>query len=155
MVLDGDDHFAHGSVIANVAKDYENPNVWLTYGQFVYADGRPGFTAPYQTTNYRKEEWRATHLMTYRAALFQKLTDADLVRPDGTWRMLAGDQASMLPMLEMAGPEHIKCILTDIRYVYNYASSFEHTAGAEGLAAERAAAAEIRALHPRQRLVSL
>ena len=154
VVLDGDDWFPHSRVLDAVARMYQDPLVWLTYGQFVYADGRPGFASAYTTDHYRREEWRATHLMTYRAALFHHLTDADLKRPDGTWRQLAGDQASMIPMLEMAGPGHVR-FCSEVLYVYNFANAFEFTAGAEGLAAERQAALEIRDLPPRERLAAL
>ena len=153
VALDGDDWLAHPNVLSVVSRLYDDHECWLTYGSFRYADGRPGFAAPV-TWPPRRNEWTSSHLMTFRAGLFQRLDDKDLRYPDGTWRKLAGDQAMMLPMLELAGAERSRFV-PEVLCVYNYATSFEHTAGADGLAAERQAAAEIRALTPRDRLVSL
>lgn len=152
--LDGDDWLARRDALEIVAKMYEDPEVWMTWGSFVCADGRPGCSAPYTTTNYRQEEWKASHLKTYRAALFHKLRQCDLKRADGSWRYTAIDQAVMFPMLEMCGPEHSR-FCPEILYVYNYANSFEFNADAAGLRLERDGVAEVRALPPMKRLVSL
>jgi len=154
VAIDGDDWLAHPRALETVAKMYEDPECWLTYGQYVVADGRPGHCSPYRTEDYRREEWRAGHLMTFRAGLFKRLDDGDLRRPDGTWRKLAGDQAMMLPMLEMCGNARAK-FCPEVLCVYNFANAFEHTADAEGLREERDAALEIRSFRPRERLVSL
>ena len=157
LMLDGDDWFAHDRVLERVAAAYEDPAVWVTHGSFRFADGRPGFTAPYPTPHYRKEPWLATHLKTYRAGLLHRMVaaDADELFAHGvTYRDVAWDQAIMLPLLECAGPEHVRHI-PEVLYVYNFASSFEHNADAAGRARELAAVAEIRALPPRERLATL
>lgn len=151
--LDGDDWFAHDGVLATVAALYENPELWVTYGSFRYADGRPGFAAPYETTDYRHEPWKATHLKTYRAGLFHRIKAVDLRTPEGDWMTRAIDQAVMLPLLEMAGPQHARFVPW-VLYVYNFATSVEFTTRADITAQERAAAIEVRSRTPYSRLSS-
>lgn len=150
--LDGDDWFSRADALSIVANAYEDPDVWMTYGSFQFADGRPGFAAPV-VSDPRVERWTMTHLKTFRAGLFHKLGDAELKR-DGKFRDLCWDLAVMLPMYEMAGPEHAR-LIADVTYVYNYANSFEHNATAEERVREREMVKEIRALPRRERLVSL
>jgi hypothetical protein len=155
--LDGDDWLAHDQVLNDVAARFEDPNVWLSWGSFRYADGREGFASDIpaeEWSDLRRAPWRLTHLKCYRFGLFAHLGDAELRRADGSYRTRAWDQAMMLPMAEMAGPEHSRFV-KDVSYVYNYASSYEFTQEAAGLAAEQAEAAEIRRLPPRQRLAAL
>lgn len=155
--LDGDDWFAHDGVLEMVAEAYRDPQLWLTYGSFRYADGRPGFAEEIPAAEWndlRRAPWRASHLKTYCYGLFAQLTDSELKRPDGGYRFRAWDQALMLPMLEMAGAGHCR-FLADVSYVYNFANAYEFTEDAAGLAAERAEAAEIRALPRRERISSI
>lgn len=146
--LDGDDWLAHDGVLAHIARVYQDPDVWLTYGSFQYADGRPGFCQQYRTSDYRREPWKASHLKTFRAGLFQRINPADL---DFT---LAVDQAVMLPMLELSGPERQRFV-PQVLYTYNYASSYEHRATPAQLEAEQAAVKAIRAREPYARLEAL
>lgn len=125
--LDGDDHLAHPAVLSVVRRLYEDdPELWLTWGQFIYADGRPGWAYDYEADiralrAYRNHLWRATHLKTFRAGLFQKILQQDLKRkvlrdwpyPGAEtkddehftyeWIERCTDLAVMFPMLEMAG----------------------------------------------------
>lgn len=154
--LDGDDWLAHEHVIERVATVYrEHPETWLTYGSFRFADGRPGWAKPYEAEHfeheplyYRREDWRGTHLRTFRAGLFRK------IKPDDLAFDLAVDQAVMLPMLEMAGAAHARFV-PEVLCIYNYASSFEHRAGPLDLARERKAVEAIRRRPPYERLARL
>jgi hypothetical protein len=166
--LDGDDWLPDGNgcplntgVLETIGKLYDDPNLWITWGSFVFADGREGFAAPYipaEWANLRKAEWKATHMKAYRAALFHHLGDAELKRPgpDGefVFRDLCWDLCTMTPMLEMAGPEHSRFV-PDILYCYNYATSTEMNASPEERRRETAMGLEIRALPPLARLASL
>jgi hypothetical protein len=60
----------------------------------------------------------------------------------------------MFPMLEMAGPMHIRFV-SEVLYIYNYASSYEHNANSEGLIAEQRASHEIRRRKSYDRLKDL
>jgi hypothetical protein len=146
--VDGDDWLAHDSALAYVERAYQDPDVRLTYGSYECADGRPGLCAPYRTTDYRKEVWRASHLKTFRAGLFQR------IKPEDLEFTLAVDQSVMLPMLEMAGPEHVRFI-PQVLYIYNYVASYEHNATPEQLTAEHDAVVAIRSREPYGRLESL
>ena len=103
--LDGDDWLAHPRVLETVARLYEDPNVWLTYGSFPLADGSysrlNGPYAPHE--DIRTARWRCSHLKTFRAGLFQCIDPEDLKLPDGTFTGRAVDHATMFPMVEMAG----------------------------------------------------
>lgn len=135
-MLDGDDWLSHPEALAYVQSLYnKDPDLWLTYGSFVFSDGRPGFAAPYPHGNFRQHPWLATHLKTFRAGLFQKIKKEDL-QVNGEWQRLVWDTAIMYPMLEMAGPDRI-LFIEDILYVYNLASSFEWNASSAELALER------------------
>jgi hypothetical protein len=152
--LDGDDWFAHDGVIAHLETLYADPDVWLTYGSYVHTDGRMGCAAPYETADYRVEPWKASHLKTFRAALFRHLTPDDLRGPDGRWIRNAHDQAIMLPLLEMAGPKHIRFV-PDILVIYNYANSLEHNGSHDDAREEIAIARWLRAKTPKERLATL
>lgn len=124
--LDGDDWLAHARVLAFVAQVYdEHPETWVTWGQFRTADGRKGFAAPYQNPERpRGEPWKATHLKTFRAGLFQRIRREDMQDDGGRWLELALDHAMMFPMMEMAGRDHARFV-SEVLYVYNEASSWE------------------------------
>jgi hypothetical protein len=130
VCLDGDDWFADDRVLYVVQSIYRGEytgriDAWVTYGSFVYADGRQGFAAPYKPNeNVRRTPWRATHLKTFRAGLFQQIDPRDLKDDAGEWFKLAIDQATMFPLLEMAGPYH-SLFVPGIMVVYNFESSWE------------------------------
>lgn len=153
--LDGDDWLAHERALERVQAEYEDRSVWLTYGSYRCADGRPGHCAPYAPPyDYRRQPWLASHLKTFRAGLFHYLTDVDLLGPDLAPIRNAHDVAIMIPMLEMAGPERVRFI-ADTLAIYNYANSLEHNGGLGARKAERDAEAWIRGRRPKERLVEL
>ncbi len=106
--LDGDDWLARPDALEIVALAYEDPNVWLTFGQFRWwPSGELGFAAEYPAhvvaaNSYRLWHWLATILRTFRAGLFHQLDYADLLLSNGS----CVDQLLMLPMLELAGARH-------------------------------------------------
>jgi glycosyltransferase involved in cell wall biosynthesis len=152
--LDGDDWFPHDRVLEHVNRIYADPNIWMTYGSFVHADGRPGFASLVpEGENVRTGPWRMTHLKTFRAALFQKLTDADLQR-DGKFLDLAWDHAVMLPLAEVAGHEHRRFV-SDVMYTYSYATSWERAASSSERLRELETARHIRGRASKGRLVAL
>ncbi len=123
--LDGDDWLAHDQALEIVARAYcSDKEPWLTYGQFMFQDGAMGFASPYNPGAHARLDpvWRATHLKTFRAGLFKKLSAEDIQHPDGSWVELAIDRAVMWPLLEMA-QDHYTCI-PQILSVYNYDASW-------------------------------
>ena len=152
--IDGDDWLTHPDVLRFVEHIYEDPDIWLTFGSYRCADGRPGCCAPYETDMYREEPWKASHLRTFRAGLFQRIKPEDLVTEVRGKSQGAPDHAVMLPMLEMAGPLHVRFI-PEVLVTYNFRDSFEHGASTEDMLHERAAATRIRQRAPYARLEAL
>ncbi len=115
--VDGDDWLAHDEVIARVLREYKR-GAWLTWGQFTYADGTPGWCQHRNpATPVRSQPWFFSHLKTFRAGLFQQIKKADLLNSQG-WVDRAVDQAIMFPMLEMAGAVR-GTFIPDPIYIYS------------------------------------
>lgn len=121
-ILDGDDWFYNENVLQKLNSLYSNPQVWVTYGQFVYYPcGTPGWAAQVpqdviQNNGFREYPWVTTALRTFYAGLFQKIKKEDLLY-NGDFFQMAGDLAYMWPIVEMAGI-HSRFI-PDVLYVYN------------------------------------
>lgn len=117
--VDGDDWLPNPNVFSNIAKTYEDENVWMTSGSFKYHDGRPGFAnPPTSNVDVRKQVFTLSHLRTWRSWLWKKIDEKDLRDENGNYWDVAGDLAFMFPMFEMSGIEHYR-FLTDINYIYN------------------------------------
>lgn len=121
--LDGDDWLAHRKVLEELTHVYENPNVWLTYGQFVYWPSyERGIGEEIPRDVIEKNEFRSftrgtTALRTFYAGLFHRIKKEDLL-DNGAFFKVGYDLAMMFPMLEMAG-RHIQFV-PEVSYVYNY-----------------------------------
>lgn len=120
--LDGDDWFKHDYVLQRVNQEYQDPNVWLTYGQFeFYPSNKIGYchALPQKIVDnnlYRYYPVVPSHLRTFYVWLFKKIKTADLML-NGEFFAATCDQAMMFPMLEMAR-NHVRFI-PDVLYVYN------------------------------------
>lgn len=127
VTLDGDDWFYDDEVLSKLNAVYSDPDVWMTYGQFVhYPCGSAGWASELpahviESNGYREYNWVTTHLRTFYAGLFQKIKKDDLLL-DGAFFPMAWDLAFMFPMLEMAG-FHSRFI-PDTLYVYNIATPY-------------------------------
>ena len=117
--IDGDDWLPNSTVFNRVIDAYTNPNVWITNGNFKYASGPMGFSSP-QTDfdNLRLSRFTASHLRTWKVFLWRNIQDADHKDSKGNFLSINADLAYMLPMLEMAGPNHYK-YLEDVNLIYN------------------------------------
>jgi len=117
--VDGDDFLPDDKVFERVNKVYEDQEVWIANGSFVYETGKPGFAVP-QTdiANLRTNRMMATHLRTWRAFLWRAIKEEDLRDENGDYWQWSGDVAFMFPMLEMAGVKHYR-FMPEINYVYN------------------------------------
>jgi len=132
IVLDGDDWLPHNHVLSYINRMYQDPEVWMTYGQFWYfkrnVKGMCHAIPPeYVVTNKARDypSWVLSHLRTFYAGLFQQIALEDLLY-QGTFYPMFADGATMYPMFEMAA-ERAKFI-PDILCVYNDANqlSFLH-----------------------------
>lgn len=126
LTLDGDDWLSKPTVLQTINAAYDDPNVWLTYGQFQeYPKGHLGICHPMPEAivaahNYRSQPWFTSHLRTFYAGLFKRVKEHDLRDEEGNFYAVTWDQAFMFPMLEMANGK-IKFI-DDILYIYNQAN---------------------------------
>lgn len=124
VVLDGDDWLAHDHVLSRLNELYANPDVWLTYGNYIeYPTYKKGDNCAklippkiIKENSFREYKWSASHLRTFYAGLFKRIALHDLLF-DGKFYEATCDLGSMLPMLEMAG-EHIKFV-KDVLCIYN------------------------------------
>ena len=122
LVVDGDDFLNGDQVLTKLNDVYQDDNIWMTYGQFRHWPGR--YASPYRglkpqviaCNSYRESPWETSHLRTNYAWLF-KLIDKERLQMNGEFYPMAGDQAYMYCMLELAG-EH-SCFISDVLYWYN------------------------------------
>ncbi len=123
--LDGDDWFDNPEVLSRVNQTYQDPNCWLTYGQFKrFPNDRMGYcrTVPpavIERNAFRQYYWITSHLRTFYAGLFKQIKLCDFMY-DGNFFSVACDIAMMMPLLELAGT-HIRFI-PDVLYIYNEAT---------------------------------
>ena len=126
-IVDGDDWLAHNYVFNYVNNLYENPNIWMTYGQ--YRTVPLNAAGPVQSfseeciknNTYRSQTWRFGHLYTYYAWLAKHIKLEDCLCSEelfcGKFFPMASDNAMLYPIIEMAGGRY-KCVLDQL-YVYN------------------------------------
>ena len=126
--VDGDDWLKNGKVLSKLNDVYNSGDVWMTYGtyeEYPYRDVshiyQPYSNEVIESNSFREDRWLASHLRTFKKELFLKINPEDFKREDGEWLDTAGDQAMMLPMLEMASERsrHISSPLL----VYNVANT--------------------------------
>ena len=130
FLLDGDDFLPHSQVFSEIAAVYEDPDVWLTYGNYRPdpVDTGQAECLPYPKEVIENRSYRPfgmmyfNHPLTFRKFLWDAVSIADLCDPQGNWFPAGYDQAIMLPMLELATPyegqEHFR-YLPEVLYCYN------------------------------------
>ena len=124
ILLDGDDWFSSGLSLAHLNSHYCSADCWLTYGSYVMHPY--GIFGPepskypeeiIENNLYRQDQWRASHLRTFRKHLWDKIDHKDLQDSNGEYYKMAYDQAIMLPLLEMSGPRSE--YIPEVLHVYN------------------------------------
>lgn len=121
VTVDGDDYLKNDQVL-NKLNDIYTDDIWMTYGNFETFQGhKAGWVYKYpdmiiENNLFREYDWLGTHLRTYRKELFMKINVEDFKR-NGEWMFTTGDQAFMIPMLEMAGKKSL--FIDEPLYVYN------------------------------------
>ena len=110
VLVDGDDALAHNGVLARLEKEYSNPDLWMTYGQFIfYPSTQWGTTYEIPRKALIEKKVRtlvyvAQHLRTFKAGVFKKIHLDDLML-NGKFYAMNADMATMIPMLEMCAPK--------------------------------------------------
>lgn len=152
--VDGDDRLADGA-LERIARAYENPDVWLTYGGYRYWPdedhwNNPALPYPPEVVtarSYRHHNVLFNHPETWRAFLWQRLAEWELQMPDGSWIQRTWDYAAMMPLLELAGT-HWVC-LPDVNYLYTHTNPTSHVRLAEHRRQADAEARVVRSRPPR------
>lgn len=122
--VDGDDWLKDNQVLNKLESIYRHGDVWMTYGRYEeHPHGHaPTEYHPYpsdviERNSFREYNWLASHLRTYKRELFLMINEDDFKLPGGEWLDVTGDQAFMLPMLEMSGDK--SRFIDEILYIYN------------------------------------
>ena len=135
--LDGDDWLAHDQVLAHIAEAYEDPDVWLTYGSYRYwpnPDHWHNPALPYPpdvvaARTYRTHPVLFNHPETWRAFMWERLSEWELKDDRGQWIRRTWDYAAMMPLLELAGA-HWRHLPEEL-YVYNHSNQLSHVRNPE------------------------
>lgn len=150
VLLDGDDWLLPGA-LEKIEAWYEDPDVWVTYGQYRnVARGTVGHCREYTPAEWwdlRRADWQASHPKTFRAWLFQAVPVERFQWPSGAWVEHARDLLTMFPILELAGPEHTR-FNPEPLYAYNDAASFAANAGPDDFEHEIACVNYVRGQAP-------
>ena len=120
--LDADDILSGPNVLKRLNEEYQNPNVWMTWGSYLDSSNMSrGCCKPYEQpvidkNAYHIVPWRCSHLRTRISALFKKIKKEDLMY-QGKFFMSAWDLSYQLRMLSMAAGKF--SYINDIMYIYN------------------------------------
>lgn len=121
-VVDGDDWLASPKSLSIVAKTYEDPNVWLTYGTFrmIPGDKIDNIVKPTPPNyDYRHDPFIWRHLRTFKRFLWKNVKDDALRSMEtGDYFRSSYDTAMFRPMAELATYKHMKYI-KKVLYIYN------------------------------------
>jgi glycosyltransferase involved in cell wall biosynthesis len=124
VILDGDD-FLEPHALATIVTVYEDPQVWLAYGQYqawpentgqVPASLYPDHVLA--NRSFRHCEIHFNHPLTFRRKLWDGIEDGDLRDDDGSYFTGGADFILMVPLMEMAGGHRIR-FMEDVIYNYN------------------------------------
>jgi glycosyltransferase involved in cell wall biosynthesis len=121
VLLDGDDWLASNDVLEYLNCIYQDPNIWLTYGQYIRVSSNTlGNNKPLvNTRNYRAEgDWYTSHLRTFKYKIWKRIRNEDLKMANSKFYSMAWDLAILYPLIEMSGMNRIKYI-DKVLYCYN------------------------------------
>ena len=130
VILDGDDWLPSNDVLEYLNGAYQD-GIWTTWGQFKllsnnkickFKDDNWCAKVPKVFDRITMNRYYFSHLRTYKYFLFKAIREEDLRDSEGNYYTTAGDVVVSLPIVEMAGHEHRKC-LDKIMYTYNDLSS--------------------------------
>lgn len=134
LFVDGDDWLYDEHVFEKMNNLYNEKEYWMTYGKFVcYPTGHEGYpqNTPYSdethaNNNYRRDQWRASHLRTFKWHLYKRIKKEDLIFTEtGEFYFHAEDLATSFPCLEMC-PKHRIGVVDFVTYVYNSSPQSRH-----------------------------
>lgn len=123
VTVDGDDTLRGNDVFSHLARVYQNPNIWMTYGNWE-SEPKGRLTSDNEyipesirlSNRFRSYKFCTTQLRTFYAGLFRKIKKRDL-QHKGKFFMAAGDVAFMIPLLELSARGHYHFVE---KVIYNY-----------------------------------
>jgi glycosyltransferase involved in cell wall biosynthesis len=120
FTVDGDDKLINKDVVKYINDEYKQNDLWITYGSYINkSDGSLGISRQVANiSTIRQDPWCASHLRTFKAWLFKKIFKEDFLDWEGKPLSMSGDQAFMIPMLEMSGEKHSRFINEPL-YIYS------------------------------------
>lgn len=124
VILDGDDWFYDTKALTKLYEAYQDPHIWLTYGNIILESEKNGEIYPRYALDqtiienhvFRHSPFGFHPLRTCYAKLFKKIKISDLMYCNRIFTT-AGDMAFGLALMELAG-SHMHFI-SDFLYVYN------------------------------------
>lgn len=153
--VDADDWLLHSFVMQYLNEIYQDPNIWMSYGQYVqYPSGETGghfYLHLTEDGTIRHTPFAYSHLKTYKAWLLDKVPQEYLINPKTKkyWNITA-DFAMCMPMVEMAGRDRIYRVDAPI-YVYNNSDGADNES-ARRLKEQKEVEQILRQLKPLQKL---
>jgi len=126
-IVDGDDWLSSVQSLEYLNSVYQDKNIWTTYGQFeILSTGKIGMSGKelwckeigQDFKRFWMKRFYFSHLRTYKYFLFKAIKEEDLRDKDGKYYTTAGDVIIGLPIMELAGHKHRKCI-KKVLYTYN------------------------------------
>jgi len=122
VFIDLDDFLCDEDALLRIKQAYDKQSdLLLTYGTCCNLSNgkRSKFSGAYKDgENFRTSPWRATHLKTMKAKLFDAIPDECFKDQNGQWFKCAADRAMMIPAMEIAGHKRIKHMEL-VSYCYN------------------------------------
>lgn len=137
-LLDGDDFLLRKDALTIIDKLYQDPECWLTYGQYAINHGQNqwslGHCREYDSNsfkNLRTGGYWASHLRTFKYHLYKKIVEIDpglecYKDGNGNFFTTCYDIAIMTPLMEMAGLERIR-FNPDPIYYYRIHPNNDHS----------------------------
>lgn len=126
ILVDGDDKLADNFVLSYLNNIYKNNDIWITYGGYSSCDGKRRDWGDWPDIYKQKVgglresgTWYGSHIRTFYSKLYKKIDLEDLFDEEFEWFESATEVAIMIPMLEMAGPDHSHYV-KDGRILYLY-----------------------------------
>lgn len=105
--VDGDDWLLYKESLEHVRNVYTQYDVWATYGSYVSRTGRPCVCREVDLREGVRQQilkgWPFSALRTFKAFLWEHVTESDLTDQDGNLLTAAVDCAIMCPVLERCG----------------------------------------------------
>jgi glycosyltransferase involved in cell wall biosynthesis len=102
VLVDMDDALEPGA-LARVALEYQDPDVWMTFGNWCTQHGRVGLTGYYPRAVIARRSYRkysvnhAAPLRTFRRPLFDRVQPSHLKDDSGRWLQVTTDRGQSHP----------------------------------------------------------